>query len=70
VWHLTLYIASLILSDRDDMVRIFFLGIVTDLVSRGYLVFSVRVGVRTGLAHLARCNMLLLLMYIDQQLCM
>ena len=70
MWHLTLYIASLILSDRDDMVRIFFLGIVTDLVSRGYLVFSVRVGVRTRLAYSARCNMLLLLMYIDQQLCM
>ena len=34
-------------------------GHVTDLVSRGYLVFSVRIGVRVGLAYSARCNMLL-----------
>jgi len=43
-------------------------GYVTDLVSRGYLVFSVGVGVRASLAYSARCNMLSLLMYIDQQL--
>ena len=65
MWHLTLYIASPILSDRDDMVRNFF-GHVMDLVSKGYLVFSVRVGVRAILAYSARCNILLLLMYIDQ----
>ena len=39
-------------------------GYVTDLVSRGYLVFGDRVGVRASLAYSARCNMLLLLIYV------
>ena len=51
----------------------------TDLVSRGYLVFSDKVGVKASfghparcnmLAYSARCNMLLLFMYMNQQLCM
>ena len=37
---------------------------VTDLVSKGYLVFGDRVGVRVSLTYLAGCNMLLLLLYV------
>jgi len=69
VRHLTLHIASPIFSERDDMVRTFF-GHVTDLMSGGYLVFSVRVGLTAILAYSARCNILLFLMYIDQLSCM
>jgi len=45
-------------------------GHVTDLMSWGYLVFGVGVGVRADFAQLVRCDMLLLIMYVKKQLYM
>ena len=67
VQHVTLYMVSqILLTMKKWFVSLF--GHVTDLVSMGQLVFQFRVGVRADLTQLVRCDILLLIMYVNIQL--